>query len=467
MKKTTLALLLGLSTALPISVAITAILPTTAQASVGVDFSSLVEKASAGVVRVSITKKVDSETLATAQAIEMLKDYLGNSANLPQMPVVEQGYGTGFFISRDGYILTNHHVIKDAERITVTLSDRTELDARLIGSDESSDIAVLKVDGNQYPALPVAKTDTLKVGQPVLAIGSPFGFDYSASAGIVSAKSRSIPSEGSVPFIQSDVALNPGNSGGPLFNQQGEVVAVNSMIFSGTGGYMGLSFSIPIATAMDIYEQIKTTGKVTRVRMGVTVQDLDRNLAEVYGLPKPQGALLTQVAQDSPAERAGLRVGDVVLSFNGTPIGLAHEWFDLTNKAKPNQDFSLTYLRQGKTYTAKGNFGEAPADVAAEASSQSDGVRLGLRLRELLPSERRSLSYQGAKGGVMITSVDLVGNASRAGIMAGDVIVGLNNHAITGVDDFADVVASLPKQGVVAVQLIRQGEPAIIGMRIE
>lgn len=463
MKKTALSGLLALSLLMPVAMSV----PITAHAVVGVDFSQLVEQASPSVVRVSITKKVDTQTLAKAQAIEILKDYLGQDVPLPDAPMLEQGYGTGFFISSDGYILTNHHVIADAESITVTLSDRTELDAKLIGSDESSDIAVLKVQGTNFPALPVAKGDTLKVGEPVLAIGSPFGFDYSASAGIVSAKSRSIPSEGTVPFIQSDVALNPGNSGGPLFNQKGEVVAVNSMIFSGTGGYMGLSFSIPIETAMDIYQQIRDTGKVTRVRMGVTIQDLDRNLAQVYGLERPKGALLTKVVPQSPADQAGLQAGDVVLSFNDIPINLAHEWFDLTNKAKPHDTFYLTYLRDGKTYQAKGQFGDAADDIAADQKRQQDGVRLGVRLRNLTVLERRALTEQGIQGGVMITSVDLVGNASRAGIQTGDILVGMNRVPIRDAESFAAQVAALPNKGVVAVQLIRQGEPVILGMRLE
>lgn len=463
MKKTALSGLLALSLWMPVAMSV----PMTAHAVVGVDFSQLVEQASPSVVRVSITKKVDTQTLAKAQAIEILKDYLGQDVPLPDAPMLEQGYGTGFFISSDGYILTNYHVIADAESITVTLSDRTELDAKLIGSDESSDIAVLKVQGTNFPALPVAKGDTLKVGEPVLAIGSPFGFDYSASAGIVSAKSRSIPSEGTVPFIQSDVALNPGNSGGPLFNQKGEVVAVNSMIFSGTGGYMGLSFSIPIETAMDIYQQIRDTGKVTRVRMGVTIQDLDRNLAQVYGLERPKGALLTKVVPQSPADQAGLQAGDVVLSFNDMPINLAHEWFDLTNKAKPHDTFYLTYLRDGKAYQAKGQFGDVADDIAADQKRQQDGVRLGVRLRNLTVLERRALTEQGIQGGVMITSVDLVGNASRAGIQTGDILVGMNRVPIRDAESFAAQVAALPNKGVVAVQLIRQGEPVILGMRLE
>lgn len=441
---------------------------TQAHAAHQVDFSDLVERVSPGVVRISITKNVDQETLAQARAVELLKGFLGNQAKLPDIPVIEHGYGTGFFITQDGYILTNHHVIENAQTITVTLHDRTELDATLVGSDESSDIAVLKVSGAHFPALPVAKTGNLKVGEPVLAIGSPFGFDYSASAGIVSAKSRNVSREAAVPFIQSDVALNPGNSGGPLFNQHGEVVAVNSLIFSGTGGYMGLSFSIPIDAAMDIYRQIRDHGRVTRVYLGISVQDVDRNLAEAYGLSRPQGALLTRVNPDYPASQAGLKAGDVVLSFNDIPIVHAHDLLNQINRAKPNDSFVLTYQRQGRQYTASGNFGDAQNDIASESKSKNtDGVRLGVRLRSLNAAERRTLSRYGVNGGVMITSVDLVGRAARAGISPGDVVVGLNHQPIRDIEEFAAVVAQLPKSGVVAVQLIRQGTPAIIGLRID
>lgn len=463
MKKSALMLCLMMAgaaiTTLPVA--------TPAHALASADFSSLVEQVAPSVVRISITKQVDDETLAQARAVQMLKGYLGEQAQLPDIPVIEQGYGTGFFISSDGYLLTNHHVIAGADRITVTLNDRTELDATLIGSDESSDIAVLKVAGNHYPALPVAKADTLKVGEPVLAIGSPFGFDYSASAGIVSAKSRNVSREAAVPFIQSDVALNPGNSGGPLFNRQGEVVGVNSLIFSGTGGYMGLSFSIPIDVAMDIYQQIRQNGKVTRVYLGISVQDVDRNLAEAYGLTKPQGALLTRVVPNFPADQVGLKTGDVVLSFNQMPIVHAHDLLNQINRARPNDAFELTYQRQGKVYTAKGNFGEAQEDTAIQSRNKAEGVRLGLRLRALNANERRTLQSQGVSGGVLVTSVDLVGRAAKAGISTGDVIIGLNQQSISSVEDFASAVTNLPKTGVITVQLIRQGTPAIIGMRID
>lgn len=439
---------------------------TSAHAMVQVDFADLVERVSSGVVRISTTKPISEEMLSrNAQTSQLLREYLGERAG--NAPTIEHGFGTGFFITKDGYVLTNHHVVKDSDRITVTLNDRTEMDAILVGSDEASDIAVLKVEGMNFPALTMSRNE-LRVGEPVLAIGSPFGFDYSASAGIVSAKSRSITPEATVPFIQSDVALNQGNSGGPLFNKRGEVVGVNSHIFSDTGGYMGLSFSIPIDTALHIYEQIKTTGRVRRAAMGLVVQDVDRNLAEVYGLSRPQGALLTRVAADSPADRAGLRPGDLVLNFNGHAITRAAEMLNLLNRAKPNDSFNLTYQRGNQKYVAQGTFAEAPSDVSAGGQHQSNnGLRLGLRLKELSPAEAQALASFGVNGGVMITSVNPMGLAARTGIQVGDVILGLNSYPTRSADEMAVAVKSLPREGVVPVQLIRQGTPAIIGMRIE
>ncbi len=431
-----------------------------ASAAIAVDFSKLVEQVSSGVVRVNITKKVSDEELAKIQTAEVLRQYLGDKVDIPAIPAIEYAHGTGFFVSKDGYILTNHHVVEGADTITVTLSDRTELDAKLIGSDESSDVAVLKITGDSFPVLPLATEDTLKVGEPVLAIGSPFGFDYSASAGIVSAKSRSFGREASVPFIQTDVALNPGNSGGPLFNQKGEVVGINSRIFSKTGGYMGLSFSIPMDVALDIYEQIRTTGKVTRVYLGISVQDVDRNLAQAYGLDKPQGAVLTRVSPTAPAGMAGLKTGDLVLSFNKTPIVRASDLLTIIGKARPNQDFVVGYLRDGKVYEAHGKFEQMPS----EETTRLDKVKLGVRLKALSAGEAGML---GLSGGVVLTAVEPLGLASKSGLQAGDVIVRLNQTPIMSVADFSTAVDGLPKQGVVTLYLMRQGEPAIIGLRIE
>lgn len=455
-----------LSVALALSMPAILNVATPAHAAVAIDFSPLVEQVSSGVVRVSITKKVSEEELALAQQAQILQHFFGGRVTIPNIPTVEYGYGTGFFITHDGYILTNHHVVEGADTITVTLHDRTELDAKLVGSDESSDVAVLKVQGQNFSALNVAKGDTLKVGEPVLAIGSPFGFDYSASSGIVSAKSRNMNREAVVPFIQTDVALNQGNSGGPLFNQKGEVVGINSLIFSRTGGHMGLSFSIPIDTAMDIYEQVRTTGRVTRVYLGVVLQDIDRTLAEAYHLDKPQGALITRVSPDSPADKVGLKTGDVVLDFNGQSISRASDLLNLINRAKPNDKFDLTYLRAGKRQMTNGQFAQMPHDVSA-SQNVNDGVRLGLRLKELSGREGRMLQEFGVPGGVVISSVDVAGLAGQAGLVVGDIIVNLNHMPTSNMSEFETALKSLPRKGVVTIGIIRDGTPAILGLRIE
>ncbi|MDO4896581.1 MAG: Do family serine endopeptidase [Moraxella sp.] len=436
-----------------------------AHSALAVDFSPLVEKVSDGVVRVSISKPVSDEELAMAHQAQLLRQFFGNRVNVPDIPTIEYGYGTGFFVSSDGYILTNHHVVDGAKTITVTLKDRSELDAVLVGSDASSDIAVLKIKGKNYPALKVGNSTALKVGEPVLAIGSPFGFDYSASAGIVSAKSRNFSREAVVPFIQTDVALNQGNSGGPLFNQKGEVVGINSRIFSGTGGHMGLSFSIPIDMAMDIYGQIKATGKVSRAYFGVGLQDIDRNLAEAYGLARPQGALVTRIAPDSPAQRAGLRMGDVVLTFNGQNIVHASDLVMAINRAKPTDSFKLTVQRNKQSHTLQGKFDPSPQELTVKEKSD-DKMRLGIRLKELTASENAMLARYDVSGGMVISTVETASLAERAGLQAGDIIISLNQHPTPNITAFGKALNSLPKQGVVTVSIIRNGAPAILGLRV-
>ena len=434
------------------------------------DFSDLVQQVTPGVARVNVTTNISDEELAQAQTAELLRQFFGDRLRLPDRPAtpaIENAYGTGFFVTKDGYMLTNHHVVEGADKITVTLNDRTELDAVLVGSDERSDVAVLKVKGSQFPALSIGDSNLLKVGEPVLAIGSPFGFDYSASAGIVSAKSRSFSRETSVPFIQTDVALNPGNSGGPLFNKRGEVIGINSRIFSGTGGYMGLSFSIPMNAAMDIYEQLKTNGEVTRAYLGIYPQDIDRNLAEVYRLSRPQGALLTRVSPDSPAQRAGLKTGDIILQYNKMPIIRADDLLNLLNRARPDDPFQVQIQREGKRLMLTGKLSRAPGDVQAQSrDKQNNEVQLGLRLRDLTTDEQAQLDSD-SQVGVLVTAVNPTGLAARSGIMAGDIVTNLHQKPIKTVTDFTSAISSLPKQGVVTIEVVRQGIPAIIGLRIE
>ena len=438
------------------------------QAAPPVDFSNLVEQVSPAVVSVNVVKKMSQEELLQQQVPEILRRFFGNQVIIPQQQIPQEktGYGSAFFISKDGYLLTNHHVVEDASKVTIVLNDRRELDATVVGSDERTDVALLKVQGSSYPELRTGNVDQLRVGEPVLAIGSPFGFDYSASAGIVSAKMRNMMGETSVPFIQTDMALNPGNSGGPLFNQRGEVVGVNSRIFSGTGGYMGLSFSIPIDVAMDVADQLKRNGKVTRSYLGVSLQDIDRNLAESYKLSKPEGSLITQVAPNSPAARAGLRAGDVILKYNGTPISRTSELLNYLNRSVPNQSIQLEVLRDDKRRNITATVSTAPDDTPAKNNpdTAAKGPVLGVSIRDLSVAEQRQLDI---KGGVLIQEVRRGGSAAQARIMPGDVIVQLNNTTIQNANQFVETVSTL-KQGTIArVVIIRQGQRAIIGMRIQ
>ena len=430
-----------------------------------VDFSNLVEQVSPAVVSVNVVKKMTQEELLQQQVPEILRRFFGNQVIIPQQqgPQEKTAYGSAFFISKDGYLVTNHHVIENASRISITLNDRRELDATLVGSDERTDVAVLKVNGTNFPELKVGNVDQLKVGEPVLAIGSPFGFDYSASAGIVSAKSRNMSGETSVPFIQTDAALNPGNSGGPLFNQKGEVVGVNSRIFSGTGGYMGLSFSIPIDVAMDVVQQLKTNGKVTRSYLGVMLQDIDRNLAEAYKLPKPEGSLVNQVTPKSPAEKAGLKSGDVILKINGTSISRTGDLLNVLNRTAPDQTIQLEILRDDKTRTISATLGTAPNDTPAAEDKNNPTSGLGMSIRTLTEAELASLNV---RGGILVQDVKRGGLASLSNIVAGDVIVQVNGTAITNSQMFAKTVAALPKNSVARVTIIRQGQRAILGLRL-
>jgi serine protease Do len=438
------------------------------QAASSVDFSNLVEQVSPAVVSVNVVKKMTQEELLQQQVPEILRRFFGNQVIIPQQqaPQEKTAYGSAFFISKDGYLLTNHHVVEDASKVTIRLNDRREIDATVVGSDERTDVALLKVKGSNFPELRTGNVDRLRVGEPVLAIGSPFGFDYSASAGIVSAKMRNMMGETSVPFIQTDVALNPGNSGGPLFNQNGEVVGVNSRIFSGTGGYMGLSFSIPIDVAMDVADQLKKNGKVTRSYLGVMLQDIDRNLAESYNLPKPEGSLVTQVTPNSPAAKAGFKSGDVILKFNGSAISRTSDLLNYLNRTVPNQVIQLQVLRDDKVRNISATLTTAPDDTPAkvEQTAQQKGPVLGVTIRNLTANEQSQLDV---KGGILVQEVKLGGIAAQSRMIAGDIITQINNKTILNSDDFIQSVAELKKGSIARVSIIRQNQHAMLGMRIE
>lgn len=445
----------------------------TAHAAAPIDFSDIVAQVSPAVVRVTVVKKMTKEEEEIQQQLpEMLKKYYGNKSpiqNPPKTLPEQKSYGSAFFISQDGYLLTNRHVVDDIKKVTVTLIDRRELDADVVGTDERTDVALLKVKGDHYPSLKPGDSDKLRVGEPVLAIGSPFGFDYSASAGIVSATSRSVTSDGAVPFIQSDVALNPGNSGGPLFNQHGEVIGVNSRIFSGTGGYMGLSFSIPIDLAIGIADQLKNGGKVSRSYLGVYPQDIDRNLAELYHLPKPEGALVVKISPDSAASIAGVKEGDIILSFNDQTVSQASDLINYINRTRPNTVVVLGIQRDGKRLTLSPKLKAATTDDDAEEKAARDAANdhsvniIGLKAHDMTDKE----SVDAAVKGVVVDSVEPDGIANSAQIQAGDVIVRLNNHLTPNLTQFYAAQKALPKKGVVEVIVIRDNTPRRAGLRIE
>src|ERR1700712_745536 len=380
----------------------------TAQAEALPDFTSLVEQASPAVVNISTRQKLPDRSVAQGQAPDleglppMLREFLERSMPPGSRPPGSgkgdrqreaQSLGSGFIISADGFILTNNHVIDGADEILVRLSDRSEMKAKLIGTDPRTDVAVLKIDGKDLPTVKLGNSDKLKVGEWVLAIGSPFGFDHSVTKGIVSAKGRSLPNDTYVPFIQTDVAINPGNSGGPLFNMAGEVVGINSQIFTRSGGFMGLSFAIPIDVAVDVANQLKKDGKVNRGWLGVVIQEVNKDLAESFGLDKPAGALVAQTLPDGPAAKAGLQVGDVILSMNGQPIVMSADLPHLVGALKAGAKANLEVIRDGKRQTLAITVGALPDDdkeVSASPKSSADGSsnRLGVSVAELTDEQK-------------------------------------------------------------------------------
>lgn len=380
-----------------------------------------------------------------------------------------QSLGSGFVISDDGYILTNNHVIEEADKIIVRLSDRRELEAKLVGSDERSDLALLKVKADHLPVVKIGNSTKLKPGEWVLAIGSPFGFDYSVTAGIVSAKGRSLPKENYVPFIQTDVAINPGNSGGPLFNLDGEVVGINSQIYSRTGGYMGVSFAIPIDIAMNVADQLKKEGHVTRGWLGVLIQDVTRDLAESFNMDKPQGALIARVLPDSPAEDAGFQVGDIVTKFNHREIIHSSDLPPMVGITPIDKNIPVEIIRKGKVQELKVKIGELPKedDARIASSSEPDSTisnRMGVTVIDLTDEQRKRFEIN-SDGGVLVKKVES-GPAAEAGIRRGDIVLMINNIDIKDADHFKEVVKELPENKSVPVLVHRRGSPIFLAMRL-
>jgi serine protease Do len=441
-------------------------------------FTELIKETAPAVVNISTTQKVQSGMSQLPEGFEVpdfpedspfgeLFKYFfehGGEGVEPDMRDAKS-LGSGSIISADGYIMTNYHVIKDADEIIVRLNDRRELRAEVIGADQRSDIALVKIDASDLPVVKIGKSADLEVGEWVLAIGSPFGFDYSATAGIVSAKGRSLPKENYVPFIQTDVAINPGNSGGPLFNQDGEVVGVNSQIYSRTGGYMGLSFAIPIEVAMDVAEQLKTKGRVTRGWLGVLIQDVTHDLAESFGMEHPRGALVAKVLPDSPAKAAGLQTGDVIVKFDGKDIRSSSSLPPIVGSTRVGVDVPVDVIRKSNTIPLKVRLGELPDDltrVSAAKPLEEQTNRLGLGVVDLTDEQKMELETEH---GVLVQRL-AKGAAASSGVQKGDVILSINNEPIRSVEHFQELVDDLPGGKSVALLVQRNGGPTFLAMRV-
>jgi serine protease Do len=417
------------------------------------DFVPLVKKNADAVVNISSEREVQSETMPSMPGMPdfpdqgPLKDWMKHFFEFPHgFPHPHGGamhsLGSGFIISPDGYILTNEHVVDGAKEVTVRLNDKRELKAKVVGMDELSDVALLKVDARNLPTVEIGDAKALQVGQWVLAIGSPFGFDHSASQGIVSALGRSLPDDTYVPLIQTDVPLNPGNSGGPLIDLSGKVVGVNSQIYSKSGGYMGVSFSIPIDVAMNVVDQIKANGHVTRGWLGVTIQDMTQDLASSFGLAKPEGALIAEVVKDGPADHAGLKTGDVILSYNGRAVLGSGDLPPLVAATPPGRGTPIEILSHGNRHTVTVTIAKLPEDEVQHLARAAEAApsRLNLSVEDLSAAERKQL---GISGGVRVVDVG-PGPAQSAGVEAGDIILSIDSERVTGSEQLKELVDKLP-----------------------
>lgn len=433
------------------------------------DFTELAATNSPSVVKIGTVTKAktvaDNPAFPDQEIPEAFKRFFGDIPQLQPDTRPREASGSGFLVSSDGYILTNNHVVEGADAVTVWLTDRSEYQAIVIGTDPRTDLAVLKIEGTGFKAVTFGDSDRLKVGAWVLAIGSPFNLDYSVTAGIVSAMGRNI-GENYIPFIQTDVAINPGNSGGPLYNLDGEVVGVNAQIYTRSGGYMGVSFAIPSNLAMNVYNQIRENGSVSRGWLGVLIQELDQNLAESYGLDRAQGALVSQVLSDSPAEKAGLKNGDIILSFNGIHIANSSELPPIVGTVMPGEKARVEVLRDGVKVLVSITIEELPktAETASLGRVQPPAMpdnALQIRTEDLSPAEVKALG----ESGVRVTEV-LAGVGQEAGMQSGDIITMIGNQPIVSQAQLQSLLAQIKPGQVVALRLLREGSPLFIAARI-
>jgi serine protease Do len=435
------------------------------------DFTDLVEKQGAAVVNISTTQIIRNEqSLPDIPEGDPFYEFFRRFA--PQMPREQesQSLGSGFIISADGYIMTNAHVVDHADKITVRLTDKREFSAKVIGADKRTDVALLKIEATGLPKVNVGDPNKLKVGEWVVAIGSPFGFDSSVTAGIVSAKGRSLPKDNFVPFIQTDVAINPGNSGGPLFNMDEEVVGINSQIYTRSGGSMGLSFAIPIDVAMQVSDQLRSSGKVTRGRIGVTIQELTSELAESFGLGKPNGALISSVEKNAPADKAGIEASDVILKFDGKVVNNSGDLPRIVAAIKPGSKVVVELWRKGGTKQVTVEVGEMPEEGnLARSSMKSDDnageiiSRLGIAVSELSKDQLQELKIDG---GLLVE--DVKGSSARAaGLQRGDVLLAIGNVQIRSLAQLNEFIKNVPKGRNVALLVRRDDYASYVAIKLD
>lgn len=444
-----------------------------AQASSLPDFTKLVEAHSPAVVNISTVSHIKSNQSPFGKNMDQVPEFFRHFFGGPNSPYrggaprERQSLGSGFIVSTDGYVLTNYHVVKGADEITVRLSDRRELKAKLVGADKRSDIAVLKINAKNLPVVTIGHSDKLKPGQWVFAIGSPFGFDYTVTAGIVSAVGRNLPDESYVPFIQTDVAINPGNSGGPLFNMDGEVVGINSQIYTRSGGFMGVSFSIPIDVAMNVVHQLKEKGYVSRGWLGVLIQEVNKDLAESFGLKTPHGALVAQVLPNSPSAKAGVKVGDIIVDYDDQKVIMSSDLPHLVGSTPVGKTVELVVLRNGKKKTLSVKIGELPKsageDQAKPAVAKKASNRINVEVEKLNEDIKKQFDVDQ---GVIITGVGQ-GAGQNAGLREGDVIKSIDNQTVNTVADFDKIVKGLPANKAIPVLIVRQGSPSFIVMKLD